>query len=427
MIETLLVSGCYLAFWSNATGVGAAVRPAIFMFLFLAAFLAVVTNKMQRIAATPIEVLLYIVGILSAVVSLLRSEEYCIYYTMYYVAILIFISVFARTLTLERLLDLGAFVILLCIATCIIFDGNGLIAALEISVGPNGLQRYGPLNNHPLLMGHIFGSGSLLLARRVYLARNLLQRYLMAGGVFLAWTMVLAASSRSTIIALMAAAVFAAIFEFRMLRAITGKGFVIAAAVIGVLAVFYYGFADTYLVNMLEIDSSYRGFGTGATGRTDLWAKSLDALFSDPTLIAFGGGLRSSEYTVIGFLTENSYLTILLDSGIFAGGALILVLLYSPIMALRLQRSTANAPKKTLAFLPSFFVFLLIQCFFLRYFIGIGNPTSLLTLVLLVSLSMCAGFAACLAQAPANTAAHPAAPAKSLNAYFRVKRNPSEG
>jgi hypothetical protein len=423
MIETLLVSGCYLAFWSNATGVGAAVRPAIFMFLFLAAFLAVVTNKMQRIAATPIELLLYIVGILSAVVSLLRSEPYCIYYTMYYVAILIFISVFARTLTLERLLDLGAFVILLCIATCIIFDGNGLIAALEISVGPNGLQRYGPLNNHPLLMGHIFGSGSLLLARRIYLARNLLQRYLMAGGVLLAWTMVLAASSRSTIIALMVAAAFAAIFEFRMLRAITAKRFVIAAAVIGVLAVFYFGFANTYFVNMLEIDSSYRGFGTGATGRTDLWAKSLDALVSDPTLIAFGGGLRSSEYTVIGFLTENSYLTILLDSGIFAGGVLILFLLYSPIMALRLQRSRANAPKKTLAFLPSFFVFLLIQCFFLRYFIGIGNPTSLLTLVLLVSLSMYAGFAACLAQAPANTAgpAHPIAPAKSLNAFFRVK------
>ena len=134
MIETLLVGGCYLAFWSNATGVGAAVRPAIFMFLFLAAFLAVVTNKIQRIAATPIELLLYIVGILSAVVSLLRSEEYCIYYTMYYVAILIFISVFARTLTLERLLDLGAFVILLCIAPCIIFDSNGLMRERHASI-----------------------------------------------------------------------------------------------------------------------------------------------------------------------------------------------------------------------------------------------------------------------------------------------------
>jgi hypothetical protein len=242
----------------------------------------------------------------------------------------------------------------------------------------------------------------------------------MAAAVLLAWSIVLAASSRSSIIALMVAAVFAALFEFRILRAITGKRFVIAAAVIGALAVLYFGFASTYFVSILEIDSSYRGFGTGATGRTDLWAKGMDALFSDPALIAFGGGLRSSEYTVIGFLTENSYLTILLDSGILAGGALILLLLYSPIMACRLQRSSTKAPRMTLAFLPSFFVFLLIQCFFLRYFIGIGNPTSLLTLLFVVSLSMYAGFEACLARVPGNAGTAP----KALSAFVRVKTQP---
>ena len=420
MIEALIVSGCYLAFLSNPGGLGPDVRPVIFVLLLLAAVLAVVTKKMQRIAATPAELLLYLVGILSAAVSLVRSEDYCIYYTMYYVAILIFISVLARTLTLERLLDVGAVVMLLCIATCILFQGRSLLTALEISMGPNGLERYKPFGNHPLLMGYIFGSGSLLLARRVYLARNTLDRNLMAAAVLLAWSIVLAASSRSSIIALMVAAVFAALFEFRILRAVTGKRFIIAAAVIGALAVLYFGFASTYFVSILEIDSSYRGFGTGATGRTDLWAKGMDALFSDPALIAFGGGLRSSEYTVIGFLTENSYLTILLDSGILAGGALILFLLYSPIMACRLQRSSTKAPRMTLAFLPSFFVFLLIQCFFLRYFIGIGNPTSLLTLVFVVSLSMYAGFEASLARVPGNAATAPKAP----SAFVRVKTQP---
>jgi exopolysaccharide production protein ExoQ len=416
MIETLIVVGCYLAFWANAGGVGPVARPLIFVCLFLAALLAVITNKMQRIAATPAELLLYLIGILSAAVSLVRSEDYCIYYTMYYVVTLIFISVFARALTLERLLDLGAFVILMCIATCILLQGKALIAALEISIGPHGLERFSPFNNHPLLVGHIFGSGSLLLARRVYLARNALERNLMAVGVLLAWSIVLAASSRSTIIAVMAAAVFAVFVEFRALKAITGKGFAMAAAAIGALAVLYFGFASAYLVNILEINSSYRGFGTGATGRTDLWAQGMDALLSDPMLIVLGGGLRSSEYSVIGFLTENSYLTILLDSGIFMGGALIALLLYSPFMALRLQNSS-KSPKKTLAFLPSFFVFLLIQCFFLRYFIGIGNPTSLLTLVFVVSLSMYAAFEACLERVPGNA---PRA-SKALSALVRVR------
>lgn len=417
MIEALIVGGCYLAFLSNASGMGALVRPVVFVLLLLAAVLAVATNKVRRITATPTELLLYLVCILSAAVSLLRSADYCIYYTMYFLAILIFVSVFARALTLERLMDLGAYVTLLCVATCLVFEGSGLIAALKISIGPYGLERYSAFNNHPLLMGHIFGSGSLLLARRVYLARNAQERILMAVGVVLAWTIVLAASSRSTIIALMVAATVAALLEIRVLRGLTWTRFAVAATAIGALAVLYFGYASTYFVNILEIDSSYRGFGTGATGRSDLWLKSMETLLSDPTLIAFGGGLRSSEYTVIGFLTENSYLTILLDSGILVGGVLILFLLYSPIMALRLQRSSTKQTKNTLIFLPSFFVFLLIQCFFLRYFIGIGNPTSLLTLILLVSLSMYRGFEVSLVRAPGDAAA----PTKALNAFVRVK------
>jgi hypothetical protein len=29
--------------------------------------------------------------------------------------------------------------------------------------------------------------------------------------------------------------------------------------------------------------------------------------------------------------------------------------------------------------LPTFFVFLIVQCFFIRYLIGLGNPTALFT------------------------------------------------
>jgi exopolysaccharide production protein ExoQ len=416
-IEALIVAACYLAFFANMNGVSGIVRPVIFALLFGAAFLSVATHKLHRIAPTPAELLLYLVGLLSAVVSFSRSEDYCIYYTMYYVAIIIFISVFTRTFSLERLLDLGAVMTILCIATCLLLQGRSYIVALEISMGPNGLLRYSPFNNHPLLMGYIFGSGSLLLARRVYLARTRWERNFMAVAVLLSWSMVLAASSRSTIVALMAAAAVAALLEFRALRAMTGKGVAVAAAVIGVLAVGYFGFAGQYLIKILEVDSSYRGLDTGATGRTDLWAKGMEALLSDPWLIAFGGGLRSSEYSVIGFLTENSYLTILLDSGLIVGGALILFLAYSPIAALRRQRSAGAEQKKTLAFLPSYFVFLLIQCFFLRYFIGIGNPTSLLTLIFFVSLSMYAAFQSSPALAPRA----PAGASKASNAAVRVK------
>lgn len=419
MVEGFLIFGCYLAFFSNIGGVAAVLRPVIFCCLFAAAFLAIALNKLQRIGATPGELLLYAVGALSAVVTLIRGDEYCIYYTIYYVAILIFVSVISRSMTLERLMDAGAVLTVLCIATCILFAGHGLIAALKISIGRSGLERFSPFSNHPLLVGYIFGSGSLLLARRVYLARGAVERAAMGACVLGAWMMVLAASSRSTIVALMVASVFAGLVEFRLLRGMTSKRLLIIAALATVGAVAYFGFASHYLIKILEIDSSYRGFGTGATGRTDLWAKGFDTLVSDPSLVAFGGGLRSSEYSVIGFLTENSYLTILLDSGALMGSALILYLIYVPFRAVRLGRSSTVHGKNTLAFCGSFFVFLLIQCFFLRYFIGIGNPTSLLTLFFIVSLSMHPAFQACLASVAshgASVASHGAGAARRVGA-----------
>jgi exopolysaccharide production protein ExoQ len=398
MIETLIGAGCYLAFWSNAGGFGPAARPLIFVCLALASLLAVATGKVRRIATTPIEILLYLIAVLSAAVSLVRAEEYCIYYTMYYLATLVLTSIVTRTVSIPRLLDVGAYVTLLCLATSVALNPNGLIAALKVSVGAHGLERFSALNNHPLLMGYICGSGSILLARRIYLARGALERTLMAIGALGSWTIVLAASSRSATIALMVAAAFALLVEFRALRGLTVGRFAAAAAVICVLVGVYFSFASDYLTRILELDSVYRGFGSGATGRTDLWTKGLQSLTADPTLIAFGGGLRSSEYSVIGFLTENSYITILLDSGVLFGSALILFMLYTPLRALRMRtlpvQDTVPAQKNVLALYPAYFVFLLIQCFFLRYFIGIGNPTSLMTLFFMVSLPMYPGFQA---------------------------------
>jgi hypothetical protein len=388
VVEALIVVGCYAAFWSNLGGMAEIVRPLIFASLLLAAFWALASSKMQRVLPTPTEFLLYAIGLLSGIVSLVRSEDYCIYYTMYFLAILVFTSVITRTLSLERLMDLGAVVTLLCIGTSLIVDGHSFVTTLRVTIGPNGILRFSPLNNHPLLTGYIFGSGSLLLMRRVYLSRSLLERVIMSAGVLFAWAFTIAASARSSVVGLLMALGFAAVMEFRVFNRLSAKRIALGASILTVTALVYFGFASSYLADILQLNSSYRGFGTGATGRTDLWMKGVQSLVSDPYLIAFGGGLRSSEYSVIGFLTENSYLTMLLDSGIFAGAALVFAIVSCPIRALRLQRSRAPSEPNTLICLASFFIFSIVQCFFIRNFIGIGNPTSLLTLLFLISLSM---------------------------------------
>jgi O-antigen ligase len=401
MIEALIVAACYAAFWSNVGGLTEPLRAGIFACLFSAAALAVARGKLRPVPPSPFEALLYVVGLLSAAVSLVRGADYSITYTVYFLAITVFLSVIVREVSLERLLDTGAVTILLCVATCLIVEHANLITVLEISIGRNGMERFHPLNNHPLMTGYIFGSGSFLLARRAYLATRRGERLTMIAGVALCWIFVLAASARSSLLGLMASLIFATFFEIRIVRFLSLKSFALLLVVIGVGTAVYLGSAGNYLSQILQLDSSYRGVGTGATGRTELWMEAIDTFLSDPTLILFGGGLRSSEYSVIGFLTENSYLTFLLDSGLFVGGAMIMLLVYSPFRALRISSlETQGSTRARLRFLPSFLLFPLVQCFYIRSYIGISNPASLLMLIMVMSLSVRLAFQAAGQPAP---------------------------
>jgi hypothetical protein len=138
---------------------------------------------------------------------------------------------------------------------------------------------------------------------------------------------------------------------------------------------------------MLELDSDTRGIGTGGSGRTELWARGLSVFFGDPAVFLFGGGFRSSSTDLIGFSTESSYITILLDGGLFMGMAVIVAFAYSPIKALGLTPSQ-NRHDSSLVLLAAFLTFCIVESIFNRYLLAIGNPTSLLSLMVVISLSL---------------------------------------
>ncbi len=155
---------------------------------------------------------------------------------------------------------------------------DGGAQGLDGNIRPGALHR--ACGNHPLLMGYIFGSGSILLARRVYLARAALERVLMAIGVLGSWVIVLAASSRSATIALMVA--LGAAGRFPRTHGKAHRWWRPPSA--------FWGWRSGLGTISHALDSAYRGFGTGATGRTDLWRQGLESFIADS--IAFGGGLR---------------------------------------------------------------------------------------------------------------------------------------
>jgi exopolysaccharide production protein ExoQ len=387
MVEALVVLACYLTFFANVGSVGTVAQVGALGLLFAAAALAALQDKINANPVSPTELTLYAVGLVSTVLGLISTEDGPLVYSVGLFGAVILVSVVARSISLERLLDIGAAVMLLCVLTTLVVERGSVLTALSASVGKSGLLRFTPLGSHPNLTGYMFGSGSILMIRRVLISKNMFERIAMAGAVLFSWAFILAASARSSILALFVAAAVAVILEPRVRRAIGWKWVVIGAVMATVIGVVFPEKISSYVTQMLDLESSTRGLESGGSGRVDIWWHGLETLFDDPLTLILGGGFRSSSSDVIGFSTESSYVTILLDNGIFLGFAVILVFWYSPVRALRLSLSQ-SPDANTLVLASSFLIFLMIESIFNRYLLAVGNPTSLMTLLILFSVAM---------------------------------------
>jgi exopolysaccharide production protein ExoQ len=387
MTEVLVAIGCFLTFFANVGSVGTAVQVAALGLLAAAAGYAVLQNKVTASSMSWTELTMYAVGVVSSVLGMLGTEIGPLIYSLGFLSAIILISIVSRSIPLERFLDIGAAVTLLCVLTTIAIERGNVVTSLSITVGKSGLVRLYSLGNHPNLTGYIFGAGSILMIRRALISDRIVERILMVGGALFAWAFTLAASARSSILALFVAGLVAVILELRMSRAAGLKWMAIGAIAAVVIGVAFPDKIITYFSRMLELESDTRGIASGGSGRVDLWGRGLGALVDDPITFAFGGGFRSSSSDVIGFSTESSYITILLDCGIFVGCAVIFAFICAPIKALSLS-SSQNPRSNSLVLLASFLTFLIAESVFNRYLLAVGNPISLITLPILFSLSM---------------------------------------
>jgi len=398
MTELLIVVACYLTFYANVGGT--AVQVLALMLLCGAAAWAMMLGKIKAIPVSAAELVMYAAGTISVVLGVLSAED-AVGPSIAFLAAIVAISVLCRTVSLERLMDAGACVAFLCVITCLIVEHAKVMQALSISIGRNGLLRLAPLENHPDLTGYIFGTGSILLMRRVLVSKNTFERIAAGTAGLLAWVFIFAASSRSSIIALFVAGVITIIFEFRGSRFVSFKWIGIALTSFAVIVIPFADKIVNYINAMLELDSSARGVESGGSGRVDLWWRGVATLFNDPITLAVGGGFRSSSSELIGFSTESSYITILLDSGLFIGSAIILIFLLAPLKALRLS-PPGRRHLSPLVLLPCFLTFVVIESIFNRYLLAIGNPASLVTLLILLSLSISRDTANSAVDAPRN-------------------------
>lgn len=386
LIDVVFILGCYASFWSYMPRYGTPLQVAFYGLFLGASLVGMSAGRLRARPPSVSELIFYIAGILSAVVGLVQGDNYTILYSIMFLMALFTISLVARTLTLVRVLNLCGVASALGVLTCAFFHPTQLMKALSISIGRSGLFRFGPLYMTPDLAGLVLASSGLLVLRLASNAGSVRVKVSLYGVSLLAMFCVLAASARASLLALGIAALAGLSFEWG--RRLSGRQKLWIAAVGALASVALIATkARVYLNGMLELSSKYRGVGTGGTGRVELWLKGLHTIVADPIRLAVGGGLRSSDGVLLGFFTENSYVTIMIDSGIFIGGAIILAFCYSTLKALLLARGSSK-DDHALNFVFTYLLFFLMESFFNRYLLAIGNPASLMALVIVVTISL---------------------------------------
>ena len=144
------------------------------------------------------------------------------------------------------------------------------------------------------------------------------------------------------------------------------------------IAIVYWVTIEAAGASFFAVNDSYRGIGTGATGRLDAWIATWGLFTSHPVI---GVGFRAHDAMLHALVktessAHNGYLSLLAEVGLFG------FISFFYIMAagmLHLWRATLEREK---AYIATVFLGLCVgYCFvalFERYLINIGNPTSLL-------------------------------------------------
>lgn len=138
-----------------------------------------------------------------------------------------------------------------------------------------------------------------------------------------------------------------------------------------------------YVEKTLQLDSSYRGFGSGLSGRLPRWEATWHALLADGTWVV-GAGYRTSEQH-LGFSVDNGYLVVAYEVGVLGLIAIVGQLIWCLwVVSSSYRRSEYWEDRRLSLVVAALVVALLVNNIFDRYLFGIGNPFSLLALFLIV-------------------------------------------
>lgn len=309
--------------------------------------------------------------------------DYSLRYTVLASVAVLSAMVNARAMLPATFLSVAALASLASTLTICAIYPLDVVTSLTAGAADRWALRFSPFNMHPNLGGLVFGGHALFACYLYSSTRRYLPLFALFGVLDLG--LVLATGSRAGLLALVLVAAGTLAMTYRSLDARAKHYLWLGLLLGGAVLICFGGSLGNHLNRLLELDSTTRGFESGGSGRIDLWRQGIELIGSSWRLMLLGGGLRWSVDDNIGFLTENSYITIVLDSGLVAGGVLIMAMVHAVYRAGGALRISPYDREAVALFMIG--AYGLIESLFNRYLFAIGNPFSLSALYIFLYAS----------------------------------------
>ena len=351
-------------------------------FIVFAALLMATSGQMALNGLGFFEWLAWIAVLLSMLASLVNQALYSALYSLLFGVVLGCVMILVRSLRLGVILQFAAAAYVAMAGLIIAIYGQSILTALRPHAVNRWKLRVTPFDLHPNLVGFLFAIGAVLSVYGAFSSRGYRRISFVFGGVACA-VIVFTSSARASLFAMLVACSIVGAIRFGKFGARFRWGVVIVGVIALISLLVLHEKVGGYFAEVLELGSKTRGINSGGTGRVPLWQKGIATLLGTPQIMFIGGGLRSSAIEQIGFSIENSYLAILLDSGIIVGGGIIAAVIRTAVQAIVRLRAAPRDGWLVSAATAGILVFAVFESFFNRYLIGIGNSSSLLILIVL--------------------------------------------
>jgi O-antigen ligase len=227
------------------------------------------------------------------------------------------------------------------------------------------------MTSHPNFLG--------LVAFGILMCALLVSNRLVAGLLIVSNLLVIVATqSRGSLVASLLGLLAYGALRARQLQRHTTLVVVAVAMVLILFLPWYLEGVQTSVSSLLFLDDKYRGLGTGFTGRLDAWEEAIGLFRDNPVL---GVGFRMHEHYMTTLSSaHNGYLSLLAESGLL--GTFTWLIVVSLAIGRLLRRALRGDSLAALGF--SFSLGYLFLAAFERFFLNMGNPTSILTWLFLL-------------------------------------------